>query len=163
MNLVENYLEEIEKKHREASYVYVIKDGNLLLAEEAEDRYILPGGGTHDNETAEESAKREVLEEIAVDIKDLKQLGEHTFNFPKTSEWYTRWNYYNQTCTFYSAQFDGFNKELYGNGEEGPLKLKEMSVVEYEDYLLRRIEEEKNNPDGKILYYILAFKFLKMI
>ena len=163
MSLVKNYLSEIQKDHREASYVYVIKNGNLLLAEESYDRYILPGGGTHSNELPEESAKRETLEEIAVVITNLKKVGEFTFNFNKKGEMYSKWGHGSQTSTVFVADFVEFNKELYGDGPEGILKIKEMTRKEYEDYLIRRIEEVKDEESDNMVYYTNSLKFLKLI
>jgi ADP-ribose pyrophosphatase YjhB (NUDIX family) len=58
---------------RVKSFVLIEKDNRYLLIQEANEKWkgkwYLPGGSTKDGETAEQGAKREVLEEAGCDVE----------------------------------------------------------------------------------------------
>jgi 8-oxo-dGTP pyrophosphatase MutT (NUDIX family) len=57
---------------RNAVRAVIINNNNLLMAHlEKTDEYKFPGGGKNSNETIEEALKREVLEEVGYNIKNI--------------------------------------------------------------------------------------------
>ncbi len=55
-------------------------DGEILLIRNsygATGHFVLPGGGIHRGETPESAAAREVMEEVAIDCRDLALLGQY--------------------------------------------------------------------------------------
>lgn len=67
-------------------------DGNILISIESRDgSWIIPGGHPEKRESIEETLKRELLEEVDVEIEDIKPLGVQKvtflFNFFITPEW----------------------------------------------------------------------------
>jgi len=77
--------------------VYLINDldGTILLgrARRGIGKGKLNGGGgkIHEGETPEQTAVREMREELSVDIdeKNLKKIAEHTFHFQNGARWHT--------------------------------------------------------------------------
>ena len=64
----------------------LIKDGRVLIAKrKATDRlankWEFPGGKVEDNETPEECLKREMQEELGIDVTVGKYLGESTYHY----------------------------------------------------------------------------------
>lgn len=53
----------------------IVRDGKVLLIhrkKEGKEYWVFPGGGIEDNETAEEALKREVKEELNLDVLEYK-------------------------------------------------------------------------------------------
>lgn len=68
---------DIKYKTRKAVRVVVYDDDNniAILYLATEDFYKLPGGGIDDGEDKLEALKREVFEELGIEIKDIKEIG----------------------------------------------------------------------------------------
>jgi len=49
----------------------IVRDGRVLIAKRKEGKWEFPGGGLEDNETLEECLKRELMEEMGVDVERL--------------------------------------------------------------------------------------------
>ena len=61
----------------------IIEDGKLLTMFRRKNRreyYVIPGGGQEENETLEETVKRELKEEFSVDIDIIGYLGSREYN-----------------------------------------------------------------------------------
>ena len=68
----------------------ILKDNCILLLHRIKkDWYELPGGKIDGNETPEETAKRELREELSVDVRILKKLGSKSFTEDGRSFHYT--------------------------------------------------------------------------
>lgn len=67
----------------------IVKDGKILLLQRnkklrAEDNWDLPGGLIENNQTSEETLRREILEELGLEIDIIRPLG--TWNFLRTKD-----------------------------------------------------------------------------
>jgi 8-oxo-dGTP diphosphatase len=51
----------------------IVRDGKVLIAKRKEGKWEFPGGGLEDNETLEECLKRELMEEMGVDVERLEK------------------------------------------------------------------------------------------
>lgn len=97
----------------------IIKDGRILLIRRIKTGwYELPGGKIEDGETAEETATREIKEELCVDINIISQLGQKDF-----SE-----NGYTLSYTWFHADF--FDNQQPTIGE--PEKFDDLKFIELE-------------------------------
>jgi len=78
------------KKEPRVVVAAIIKNGNKLLLtketlESGRERWIFPGGGVNFEETLEEAVKREIKEELGMEIKVEKLLGFKEAIFPKVN------------------------------------------------------------------------------
>lgn len=70
----------------------VIRNGKLLVAKHREnDReyYVVPGGGINENESPEDAAIRELLEEACVDGIIISKLAEYADPYSKSNKFYS--------------------------------------------------------------------------
>lgn len=84
----------------EVSAAIIEKDGKVLIAQRPGDKsqgykWEFPGGKVESGETAEESLKREIKEELNIDIKVKALLGENIYEYPsgiiKLIGFYSEW------------------------------------------------------------------------
>lgn len=98
-----------------ASLIFLVKDNKVLLAMKkrgfGEGKWNGVGGKKNQNETIQESAKREANEEIGVKINKLKKVAFLSFKFLEKAEW-------NQHVTIY----------LSTNWSENPKETEEMAL-----------------------------------
>ena len=83
---VKDYLKTIKNPLRKRTITFLLKDDKVLLGLKkrgfGKGYFLGIGGKVEENETIEEAAKREVLEEINVQLSDLKHVGMLKFYFP---------------------------------------------------------------------------------
>lgn len=59
--------------------VMIIQEGKVLLVKHTyQTQYFLPGGRIKSGETFEQAARRELLEEVGMEVTELKRFGEYT-------------------------------------------------------------------------------------
>jgi 8-oxo-dGTP pyrophosphatase MutT (NUDIX family) len=69
----------ITKPVTKGARVMIIREGKVLLVKHAyQNQYFLPGGMVKKGETFEQAARRELLEEVGMEITELKLFGEYT-------------------------------------------------------------------------------------
>jgi 8-oxo-dGTP pyrophosphatase MutT (NUDIX family) len=110
---------------RQRSEVYIIKGKTLVVGKpKAWHGYIIPGGGIDKGETPIEAAQREALEEIGVNVKNLKFISTLKIEYTKPvkqikgkmgryiEQLYKNW----QGAEFhtYIGKFDGYNTSKWG-------------------------------------------------
>jgi mutator protein MutT len=85
------YLKTVSKPLRQATLCFLIKEDKILLAMKKRgfgvNKYNGVGGKKDDNETIENTAKRETHEEIGVIVKELEQVATLDFYFPYNLNW----------------------------------------------------------------------------
>ena len=85
--------------HRAAAYV-VIRDAQARVAAvKGKRHYFLPGGGALPDETPEQTVVREVREELARELRDLRQLGQAVQYFVADE------THYRMEAVFFAAEF----------------------------------------------------------
>lgn len=112
-------------KFRKRSEMYIINNNKLTVGySEITNFYSIPGGTIEDNEDPLSAAKRETLEEIGVNVINVKPLNKnpHITNY---SEMYGNWNNYPDSLKKKNAlslktysfvgYFDKRNRSLYGD------------------------------------------------
>jgi 8-oxo-dGTP pyrophosphatase MutT (NUDIX family) len=66
----------ITKPITQGARVLIVKDGDVLLVKHAyQDHYFLPGGMVKKGETFEQTAKRELKEEVGIELGELRLFG----------------------------------------------------------------------------------------
>jgi 8-oxo-dGTP diphosphatase len=107
----------------------IIKENKILLIRRTKTGwYELPGGKIEVEETAEETAKREIKEEICVDIKIINQLGQKDF-----SE-----NDYTLSYTWFQAEILNDQEPTIGE----PEKFDDLKYIE-----LKKLKDFKLSPN----------------
>lgn len=84
----------------------IIKDEKILMAKHSyglKDRYALIAGFLEAGETLEEAVKREVMEEVGIEVKDIKYFGSQPWPFP------------NSLMIGFTANYAGGEIEVDGN------------------------------------------------
>lgn len=154
-NIVQLFLEsESSFGYRSRVEVYIIKDNRILIGSgksRAGDTYVtIPGGGIDEGESIEDAAYRETLEEVGVQIKNIKSIYKasvHQWNPSDTLP--AKWGWVTKhplgSITYYRmAEFDEYNDSLYGT-EPDMYKLKEVSINEAIE--LWKIKLKKGNDE----------------
>lgn len=123
-------LEATEKTYRKRAEIFIIKDKKIMLGQPYNwDGFIVPGGGVDDNETIESAAKREVLEEIGVQVKNLRLLSKVpkyiNYNMHETHRYARLWKG-TETYSFI-ARFSKYNMKKWGK-EEDSFKVVEVDI-----------------------------------
>lgn len=104
---------------RKSARAIIIENGKLLtifrrkineLGEKTE-YYVIPGGGMEENETPEETVKRELNEELGIKIKLIKDLG--LVEKEKTIEHYFYAKRINGTPKIGGEEFERMNEKNY--------------------------------------------------
>jgi 8-oxo-dGTP pyrophosphatase MutT (NUDIX family) len=101
---------DIDYRDRRAAYVVVLDKAQRVVIVGAEDRLFLPGGGSHAGESPEETAHREVREELAHEVRLIHTLGDAVQYFYAASDRC----HYRMLATFFVAEF---TRRLPGSGE----------------------------------------------
>ena len=127
MNIIKEFLNSIEvnNSYRIRAEVYIIKNNNLIVGipHKKNNWYIIPGGKVEDNESNEEAAKREALEEVGVKVKNLKYISNKKTLF-KDPIYYIGSHDYS-----YVGMFDGYDKSLWGKHKDS-YDIKELDIDE---------------------------------
>jgi len=97
----------IQYVSRAAAYAVIIQQ-KRIAAVTTTSGYFLPGGGSQSGETPEETVAREVREELARDVRIIRQIGEGIQYF------YADGNNYRMEAIFFEAEFAS---EASGIGE----------------------------------------------
>lgn len=99
----------IEYEPRPAAYAVITdQEGRIAAVEGTRGGYFLPGGGSLSGETPEQTVAREVREELARDIRIVRQFGEAIQYF------YADGRHYRMEAVFFEAEFAS---EAVGAGE----------------------------------------------
>jgi 8-oxo-dGTP pyrophosphatase MutT (NUDIX family) len=98
----------------------------ICLTKSNHNTYEFPGGKVENNESNEQAACRESLEEVAIKIKNVRYSGISSSFSKKT----TSWNKVG-TCYYYYADFDKIDKSLFNSDNDG----RNFEWVEYNDAL----------------------------
>jgi 8-oxo-dGTP diphosphatase len=94
-------LDGINYRERPAAYAVITDGDGRVAAVRGERGYFLPGGGSLDGETPEETVRREVLEELARTVRLVRKIGEATQYFSADDV------HYRMRAVFYAAEFAG--------------------------------------------------------
>jgi 8-oxo-dGTP pyrophosphatase MutT (NUDIX family) len=87
---------------RRAAYAVIIQSGGVVVAiKGAGDKYWLPGGGSLGGETAAETVRREVREELGRDVRLIEEICHATQYFRAAAENRN----YKMAATFFLAEF----------------------------------------------------------
>ena len=100
----------------------IIKDGKLLTVDIANNNfYCLPGGHVHLGESSQEAIKREIKEEVGVEVIDAKLLSiiENFFTNAKGKV-------VHEVCYYYTVYAEGVNTNDYTYVENDDGELKEL-------------------------------------
>jgi len=92
--------EGVEYTARIGGYAVIIRDGDLIATVRTPKGLFLPGGAVEADETTEDAAVREVLEETGLEIRVLGLIGRADERVYKRSEQ----RYYRKECYFYLAE-----------------------------------------------------------
>ena len=94
----------IEYLDRPAAYAVLTDGGGRVAAVRGVRGYFLPGGGSLPDELPEETIRREVIEELARNVRLLLKIGEAVQYFSAGEE------RYRMRAVFYSAEFTGLHE-----------------------------------------------------
>ena len=89
----------IEYKPRQAAYAVITDPKGRIATVKANSGYFLPGGGSLAGETAEQTIKREVKEELGREVRIVSQIGEAVQYF------YADGQHYRMEAIFFAAEF----------------------------------------------------------
>lgn len=84
---------------RPAAYAVIVDQKRRIAAVKGTDRYFLPGGGSLSGETAEQTVVREVREELAREIRIVREIGAAVQYF------YADAQHYRMEATFFEVEF----------------------------------------------------------
>ncbi len=147
------YTDKLENRKRAS--IIVFKDDKIIVGECLKDSHFeFGGGGIEKGEKAKEAAIREVREEIGVDVINIK--------FIKKIKNKINDGEFELVSYYYTADYDKDNKELWGEGPEGKLNKKIITLDEYinskrkeldsgkikDEYILAIIKNDINIIDG---------------
>ena len=153
INILENYLEEIQKDNRtwrKRVEVYIRKENKIVVGMHKRFKIILPpGGGIDKGETLNQAAKRECLEEVGIKIKNIKKIAEYkslnnwTQKQIDDNEELQRKNklYKGAIVQYVVCDYDGVNKTLYNKNKEDKMKIYEFTIPE----LIKIFKKQENN------------------
>ncbi len=139
MKRIGKKLENVVYNKRPGAYVIIERDedNKIAIATDAVNVYFFLGGGIEKNETAEETLRREVVEESGYSLKNIRF-------FDKVNSWCynEKYGYLDVEATIYIAKFD---KKIAKPTEEdhkvlwvNPLEYKDKLYHEYQRYVLKR-------------------------
>ena len=109
--------ESIAYQPRPAAYILIIDEQGRIAAVKGKRHYFLPGGGSLDEETPEQTVRREVREELAREVSIIGQIGKAIQYFCADRQ------HYRMEAVFFAGGFAG---EAAGIGEH------ELSWLEVE-------------------------------
>ena len=84
---------------RRAAYAVITDPGGMIATVKGSFGYFLPGGGSLPGETPEQTVRREVREELAREVRIVRQIGEAIQYF------YADGRQYRMEATFFAAEF----------------------------------------------------------
>ena len=140
-NVIQMYLErETISGYRPRVEVYLLKNNNIILGKgknsQGKEFLTFPGGGVDEHESIEDAATREVLEELAIRIKNIKEIHEPmTFNWDlEKDKMPIKWNWttkhpYGFITYFRLAEYDEYDDMLFGT-EPDQYEVVEVSLNE---------------------------------
>ena len=139
MKRIGKKLENVVYNKRPGAYVIIERDedNKIAIATDAVNVYFFLGGEIEKNETAEETLRREVVEESGYSLKNIRF-------FDKVNSWCynEKYGYLDVEATIYIAKFD---KKIAKPTEEdhkvlwvNPLEYKDKLYHEYQRYVLKR-------------------------
>ena len=91
----------LDYTHRPAAYVVITDAQGRIAAVKGKRHYFLPGGGSLPDETPEQTVRREVSEELAMEVCDLRQIGQAIQYFVADD------THYQMEAVFFAAAFAG--------------------------------------------------------
>jgi len=91
----------IEYEQRRAAYAVIVNKDGAIAAVNEKNRYFLPGGGLLENESPEETVEREIREELARDIRLVREIGKAIQYFQADGRCYK------MHAVFFLAEFAG--------------------------------------------------------
>jgi 8-oxo-dGTP pyrophosphatase MutT (NUDIX family) len=100
----------VKYKDRRAAYAVIFAEIETVAVIKAREKYWLPGGGSLPDETAEETAIREVREELARSVRLIQKIGQATQYFYSAADDC----HYKMDAVFFLAEFID---EPFGAGE----------------------------------------------
>ena len=127
-------------------------EGKVLLAKNKTKHNTIPGGGIETGETLIQTAEREVLEEVGVEITNIKQIDipdyhDDFYDEPDNTKIHKDKDGYRGSITkFLSAEFVKENKELWNHSEDA-MKYIWMNVKKSQQYFKQQ-SKKKELPKG---------------
>lgn len=162
----------IGKVYRHRVECFILKDDKLCvgIGHGESGKYIaFPGGGVDKNENWEEAVKRETLEEIGIQIKNIEHLNERLIidwneifdgKIPKNIYKGDKFN--GMISEFYVAQFDKYNKKIWGK-EDDKMKLKIISFETAIEFLKNKLKIDDIDRKSYGLLWEKELKILKQL
>lgn len=141
-------------KYRNRAEVFVIKNGKLIVGKTKSGDYHTAGGGVEFDETPEEAAKRECLEELGIALKNIKKIGPNQiieFNGEKSiyAEDKSIIGFVNH---FYVADFDKYDDKLYNDDGDGNKPI-EVDIDSYIKFLNNKINKPNTRKYMKLWFH----------
>jgi len=145
MKSIQQFLQEIDirKSYRRRAEMYVVDGDSIWVGVKDNDKvlknsYTIPGGGVDDGETPINGAIRETLEEVAIRVKNIKDITLRPpfrldFDDPGDSRWKGTEIY------SFTAEFDKVDKRLWGKGgPDGKFKPKKVKIKMLIDHFSKK-------------------------
>ncbi len=102
---------DVQYTERRAAYVVIINDEGEVAMVRGRQKHFLPGGGSLSGEAPEDTAIREVHEELARSVRLIRKLGEAIQCFYSTADD----RHYKMLAVFFAGEFT--NEPCDGTGE----------------------------------------------
>jgi 8-oxo-dGTP pyrophosphatase MutT (NUDIX family) len=120
--LTERERREKSKPVRHRIEVLVMKGGKVLVAKylrrtTGDEFYSLPGGGIEHGETEEQAIRRELLEEIGVKVRSIRDLNVMTTSPPPY--FIPNYRYSKVVTSWFSAVYDGEDLSRFNTANDG--------------------------------------------
>lgn len=161
-------------QYRQRTEVLIIKDKKILVtiipkwANISKDYFGFPGGGLEPGETYIDAIKRECLEEVGIQIKNIRKINvkpkiflwnkDYKKRFNETHRFGSRVQQFNGTQTIYFlADYQNTNMSLYGTDDD-QLKYEFISIdeaINRMDYLRKNFEAIEQRPIFQARFDIL--------
>lgn len=104
---------DVEYTERRAAYAVIIAGDGRVAVVGSGHGYFLPGGGSLSSETAEQTVVREVREELARDVRLLREIGTAIQYFYSSTDR----RHYRMHATFFAGEFTGEPPGVAGEHE----------------------------------------------
>jgi 8-oxo-dGTP pyrophosphatase MutT (NUDIX family) len=163
MNILESINNLINSLYRQRVEVLIFNKENQILlttippyGELKEPYHGFPGGGIEPNEDIIESIKRETLEEVGLDISNIKKINIKPF----IMEWsdqirkLKKTNHKGSITNYYKADLVKENKKLY-NKEDDAVEYQFVDIQTAKDLIINDIRSHINSEGKLILQYRL--------
>ncbi len=120
---------------RKRAECWMVEKGKVWVGVQ-EGRIMLPGGTLEGEETTQQTAIRETLEEVGIKPKNLRLICDY-FITKDT------WNGWTHAQTYsYKADFGGIDENLLGNGPEGKFNRVNMSLDRLKQYFETMLKKD---------------------